>query len=270
MIGALFPELFPPAARFYWARYLKYTLPFARRLIAVSECTRRDLLRLTRVPADHIDVILNGLEPGLEPLVEPAARIRLRTRLRLPSQFFLYVGTLEPRKGIDTLIEAFAETAPRIKEDLVIAGKRGWSFQALFDQVLSAGLERKVHFLDYVDDRDLAGLYSLATAFVLPSRYEGFGLTVLEAMACGAPVIASNAGALPEVLGNAGIFVAPDDMHGLANALWQVSRDKAFADDLRARGLVRAKLFSWADAATRTAVVYARSLESAPKSRPAS
>jgi glycosyltransferase involved in cell wall biosynthesis len=256
LIGVLFAKNFPLASRLYWSRYLPYTLRATSHIITLSHHTKRDIVRLTRIPPQHISVVPPGLARFQFPPDEQDAE-SVRLRLQLPEKFFLFVSTLEPRKGVDTLLNAFAFTANQIPEHLVIVGKRGWYFQALFAQVRRLGLGARVHFADYIADQDLPALYFLATAFVFPTRYEGFGLTALEAMACGAPVIASNTSSLPEVVGRAGILLAPNDAHGFAQAMLAVATSPAERLRLRALGLERAQLFSWDTAAQQLLQIYA-------------
>jgi len=258
LIGVLFPQNFPPVARFYWSRYLPRTLRAARHMITLSEHTRRDVLRLAGVPADAITVIPPGVDARFHAIQDSATLAEVRARQHLPDRYFLFVGTLEPRKGIDTLIEAYRQIAAAGAEHLVIVGKRGWHDAPLRQRVSALGLDRRVHFADYVADEDLPAVYRLATAFVFPSRYEGFGLPPLEAMACGTPVISSNASSLPEVVGGAGILVAPDDVAGYARAMRELAADEPRRRAFAAAGLERAQSLTWQRAARETAAVYAR------------
>lgn len=256
LIGVLYSQNFPPASRFYWSRYLPYTLRAASHLITLSENTKRDLIRLAQLADNRISIVPPGLDSRFQPIRDTTRLRETSSRLELPAQFFLFVSTLEPRKGVDTLLRAFAAISSAVPEDLVIVGKRGWYYETLFAQVKTAGLNQRVHFADYVSDEDLVSVYALATAYVFPSRYEGFGLTPLEAMACGTPVVSSDSSSLPEVIGDAGILVAPEDVNGFASALSSLSGNKSQRADLMARGLERAKLFSWQRAAIRMQEIY--------------
>jgi glycosyltransferase involved in cell wall biosynthesis len=256
LIGVLFSRNFPLVARFYWSRYLPVTLRRARRLIAISEQTRRDLSRLAGVPGGRVRVIYPGRDESFRRLDGGPALEAARAQLRLPGRFFLFVGTLEPRKGWDTLVAAFSRIAALVAEDLVLVGRRGWGFEGLLAQLKRLGLESRIHLLDYVPQGQLPLVYNLARALVFPSRYEGFGLPPLEAMACGTPVIASNAASLSEVLDDAGVLVPPDDVAGFARAMLDLSRNDALHEDLRARGLQQAGQFSWRRAARETVALY--------------
>jgi glycosyltransferase involved in cell wall biosynthesis len=257
LIGVLFAKNFPLASRFYWSRYLPFTLRATAHIVTLSHHTKRDIVRLTRLPPQHISVVPPGLDERFFLRADAEHAESVRARLNLPQKYFLFVSTLEPRKGVDTLLSAFALIAHQVPEHLVIVGKRGWYYRPLFAQVQRSGLAARVHFADYLADADLTALYALATAFVFPSRYEGFGLPPLEAMACGAPVICSNASSLPEVVGHAGILLAPNDAIGFARAMLAVATSEAERMRLRALGRERAQLFSWAQAAQQLLQIYA-------------
>jgi glycosyltransferase involved in cell wall biosynthesis len=181
--------------------------------------------------------------------------------LRLGARpYALFVGTLEPRKNLPLLIEAFAEVRRRLDAQLLIAGPRGWLDEPIFAAHARSDLGDAVRFLGRLDEHDLAVLYSHAGVFVLPSLYEGFGLPVLEAMACGAPVVSSNAGPLPEVAGDAAVLLPPEDPAAWAEAIGQVLGSPGLAEDLRRRGFRRARMFSWQRAARQTREVYREAL----------
>jgi len=260
LIGVLFSRNFPPISRFYWSQYLPFTLRAPRHLITLSEHTKRDVVRLARIPPNTITVVPAACDARFRVISDLRELDAARLRLQLPPRFFLFISTLEPRKGIDTLLAAYERIAAHVDEHLVIVGKRGWYYRTLFARARAIGLER-IRFADYVSDDDLPFVYNLATAFVFPSRYEGFGLTPLEAMACGAPVISSSAASLPEVIGDAGILIAPNDVTSFAYAMSSLAANRARREELRARGVERAKMFSWERAAKEMAECYARVFE---------
>ncbi len=263
LIGQLFPENLPPVARWYWLRWLPWSVRLARQIIADSEHTRRDIVRLLGLPPERITVVPLAADRRFTP-APPAAVAELRARLGLPDIMALYVGTLEPRKGLDTLVAAWAELASELPDArLVLGGKPGWYIARLDEQIQRLGLAKRVQLLGYVADADLPTLYSAATVFAFPSRYEGFGLPPLEAMACGAPVITSDSSSLPEVVGDAGRCVAVDDAPALAAALRDVLASPALQAELRRRGLARAAEFTWQRTAALTAAVYRRALGAA-------
>jgi glycosyltransferase involved in cell wall biosynthesis len=256
LIGLLFPTNLPPVSRFYWSRWLPQTVRWADRIVAVSEHTRRDLNRLLAIPVESIEIIHEGVDKAFRPLQNQATLESVRQKYDLPAAMILYLGTLEPRKGLDTLIAAYGALAADVLHDVVIAGKRGWYTEPLFQQVEALGLGQRVHFTDYIPDEDLPALYNLAHLFVYPSRYEGFGLPVLEAMACGVPVVCTNAASVPEIVGDAALLVPPDDVEALAAAMRRVLDDRVLEAELVARGLERARSFTWEETARRTVQIY--------------
>ena len=203
----------------------------------------------------------HGCEARFNPARDAASIDAAAARYGLPKRYVLAVGTLEPRKNLTTLLRAFARLREGSAVDpavgLVIAGARGWLDDPIFEAVQSLGLERAVNFPGFVDDDDLPALYQGAELFVFPSLHEGFGLPLLEAMACGVPVVASNASALPEVAGGAALLVDPHDAEALAQAIARVLGDEALRARLRDAGVARAAQFSWQTAARRTLDAYA-------------
>lgn len=260
LIGVLFSENFPPASRLYWSRYLPFSVRAARHIITLSENTKSDLIRLTHTPSNRITVIPPGVDARFRVIDESFLLREAQAQLKLPPRFFLFVSTLEPRKGIDTLLSAYSGIASKVSEHLLIVGKRGWYHETLFAQVHALGLQDRVHVADYLPAQDLPFVYNLATALVFPSRYEGFGLVPLEAMACGTPVISSHAASLPEVIGDAGILLAPEDVYGFSHAMMELASNKELCAQLRACGLRRAGGFSWGRAVDAVSDCYSRVL----------
>lgn len=257
LIGMLYPQNLPKVSRLYWSRWLPFTTGHADAIIADSECTRRDILRLLRLPPERVQVIHLGVEERFHPQHREATGA-CRSRYRLPEEFILYVGTLEPRKGVDTLINAYVKLAGRYPHQLVIAGKRGWYYQSIFQRVADLGLAGRVRFLDYVPDDDLPSLYASATVFAFPSSYEGFGLPVLEAMASGTPVVCSDGSSLREIAAQSALAVPSGQPEALAAALESVLAGAGLRDDLRQKGLERAAKFTWEKTARETLEVYRR------------
>ncbi|MGQ0603952.1 MAG: glycosyltransferase family 4 protein, partial [Anaerolineales bacterium] len=181
----------------------------------------------------------------------------VRRQYKLPARFILYVGTIEPRKNLNTLLEAYAVLRRSLPDvGLVIAGGKGWLYDDFFARLRALSLEPHVTLTGYVPEADLPALINCAEVFAYPSVFEGFGLPPLEAMACGVPVIASNASSLPDVVGEAGLLLAPKDVRAWVEALSGVLVNPALRDDLRARGLRRAQSFTWQAAAQKTLAVY--------------
>jgi len=257
LIGMLFPKNLPPVSRQYWSKWLPFSIRRADAVIANSETTRQDIVRLVGLPAKDIDVAPLGVEACFQPR-PPDALKHFRSRYHLLEPFILYVGTIEPRKGIDTLIDALAILARRLPHHLILAGQPGWRCRPIIDRISDHRLKHRVRVLDYVPEEDLPWLYAAAEAFALPSRYEGFGLPILEAMAAGTPVVCSNAAALPETAGSAALLVPPNDSQALASSLAAVIHDPSLAAQLREQGLIRAKTYSWIETAKATIGVYQR------------
>lgn len=257
LIGMIFPKNLPPVARFYWARWLPFSIRFATHLIADSENTKRDVIRLVGVPESRLTVVPLAAGTDYRPIVDSGILQAIRKKYQLPTRFILFVSTIEPRKGLDTLLDAFSQISssdPEVK--LVIAGKQGWYTDRLCAQIARLGLKERIIFTGHVTDGDLPGLYNAAEVFAFPSRYEGFGLPVLEAMACGTPVVCSNSSSLPEVADDATLFVPPDDAHALFSALNQVLKSETVRCQMRERGLSQAARFSWEQTARKTLTVY--------------
>ncbi|HOV85400.1 MAG TPA: glycosyltransferase family 1 protein [Syntrophobacteraceae bacterium] len=256
LIGALFPGNFPPVSRWYWSSWLPKSIRWADRVIASSHSTRRDILRLTGVPGEKIHVVYPGVGEEFRP-VEDASRLeRTAAKYRLPRKFLLFVGTLEPRKGVDVLLEAFRLLAGETDHHLVLVGRAGWGVEDLPGQLRRADFCARVHWKGFIDPGDLANLYNLAGLLVFPSRYEGFGLPPLEAMACGVPVVCTETSSLPEVVGDAAIRVPVGEAHSLAEGILRALTDRELRERLRTLGLHRARTFSRDDAAGQVAAVY--------------
>jgi glycosyltransferase involved in cell wall biosynthesis len=189
---------------------------------------------------------------------DPERLAAVRRRYDLPERFILFLGAVEPRKNLLRLIEAFAALKPALRREtpLVVAGAHGWLNDSVRERVGKLGLDKSVLFPGYIAGDDVAALYSLATVFAYPSLWEGFGLPVLEAMACGTPVLTSNVSALPEVAGDAALFVTPTDVEAIADGLARLLDDAALRAELGARGVRRTAAFSWKRCARETLAVY--------------
>lgn len=256
-----FPQAFHAGNRLYLSRITALSCRRARRVIAVSQATAADLTRLLGIPSTKIDVVYNGVDDLFHPL-PPHEITAIRAKQGWPEQFILCLGTLEPRKNHVVLLEAYAHYRHMSERPLplLIGGGKGWYFQTIFERVKTLGLEAHVHFLGFVPARTLPWLYNAASLFVYPSRYEGFGLPVAEAMACGIPAITSTASSLPEVAGDAAPTLDPDDPEALAAAMHAILSEPARAAIIQQKGLARARQFRWAKTAADTAAVYARTL----------
>ncbi|MBV9355932.1 MAG: glycosyltransferase family 4 protein [Chloroflexi bacterium] len=230
----------------------------ARAIIAVSAATRRDLLRILKVPEHKVHVIHEAPGRQFRPLVNSALLASVRARYGLPTSFVLYVGTIEPRKNLPRLLRAFqlARRQGFSTHALVLVGHRGWKDAAVMRRVEELQLDGSVRMLGYVPTEDLVALYNLAEVLAFPSLYEGFGLPVVEAMACGTPVLTSPRGSLAEVAGDAAEFVDPLDVESIGDGLRRLLEDRNRRGELRAAGLARAARFHWDETAARTRRVY--------------
>lgn len=253
-----FPQLFPSVNRLYLRIMTQLSARRARRLIAVSEHAASESVCLLDVPRDRIDVVYHGVDPRFRPL-PPDQVAAFRDQHSLPERFVLFVGTLEPRKNLVRLVEAFARVRDG-QTKLVLVGGKGWLYDDLFAQVESLGLNEEVIFAGYVRSEELPLWYNAASALAYPSLYEGFGLPVLEAQACGTPVLTSNVSSLPEAGGEAALLVPPRDVAAIAEALNRLLMEAALRDELRERGLAHAEAFSWPSTARETVRVYRRAL----------
>jgi glycosyltransferase involved in cell wall biosynthesis len=256
LVPLRFPALVPARHRWAVRGLLGGALRRAHRVIAVSEATRSEVLARYRLRPERVVVVPEAAAAHFVPPSEPAlAAVRARYGLTRP--YVLFVGYLEPKKNLAALLDAVAALRRRGawgETELVIVGATGWGpAPAAHARVL--GLEGAVRFVGAASDADLPALYGGALAFVFPSLWEGFGLPVLEAMASGAPVVASNRGALPEVTGGAALLVDPAPAP-LTDALGRVLAEPALRERLRAAGLARAAAFSWERTARETLAVY--------------
>lgn len=251
------PEIHLPLNRWYSRLTIPLFLRRADAIICVSQDTKNDAVRFFGLDRSRIWVIPEGVNPRFQPVRDPAVLAGVRARYNLPKRFVLNVGTIEPRKNLISLWEAYrALRTEGNAEKLVVVGKKGWLYQETFVRLRELGLEGEVIFPGYVPDEDLPALYTLAECFTFPSLSEGFGLPPLEAMACGCPVVCSNSSSLPEVCGDAAILVPPTDVANLTAALRRVIREPALQGELRVRGLKQAARFTWQSTARRTLEVY--------------
>ncbi len=257
LIFQFFPDYHLPLNRWFLANAMPHFLRRADAIIAVSECTKRDAIRFYNLPPEKITVIYEGVNPALRRVTDPNLIAQARARYAHNQPFMLFVSTIEPRKNIRALIDAMHILRERgLAHRLVIAGRKGWLYKSVFDHIRQLGMESEIDFLGYVPETALSLLYGACDAFVFPSLYEGFGLTPLEAMTCGAPVICSNTSSLPEVVGDAALLVNPHDVGEIAAAIERVLADRALREKMRAKGIQQAARFSWARAARETLAVY--------------
>jgi glycosyltransferase involved in cell wall biosynthesis len=253
------PECALPSLIAYLDAVVPRALRAAERVIAVSRSTAHDLSTRLRVPPAKIAVIPLGVDPQFHPVRERETLAALRTRYGLEQPFALAVGTIEPRKNYERLIAAFARarTARGGPRMLAFAGRDGWLFESVYDAVQRYRVADHVRFLGYVPDAELPALYSAADLLAMASLYEGFGIPILEAMACGTPVLCGDGGSLPEVAGRAALVIPSEDTSALATGLVRLCADEDLRRRLIAAGRERAHLFTWEAAARAHLKVYA-------------
>lgn len=250
------PETAYPTLRAYLERTVPASARRASHIIAVSEATRQDVIRLLGIPPDRVTTIMEGVGHQFRPPVDrPAAQDALR-RHGVSRPYLLSVGTLEPRKNYPRLLEAYALLRGQgVTEHLVIAGRRGWLFEPALERLDALGLRPHVSIIE-PGDQDLIALYGMARVFVYASLYEGFGIPPLEAMACGTAVACSATSSLPEVTGDAALYFDPCDVDDIAGTIGRLLRDGELRGRLRERGLARAAELTWDRTAGETVRLY--------------
>lgn len=255
-----YPMTHPADRRAYFESYFPKRLKNSDHFITISDFSKRELSELYGVPLEKITTVyLGGLSQG-DPSPEEVAAFRKEKNL--PERYFLYCGNLEPRKNLPLLIAAYSLALKKepLLPPLVLVGSPSWLSEDIFSAIRKESLGEKVLVTGYVPYGDLPLYYAGATAFFFPSLYEGFGLPVLEAMEKGLPVAASDCSSIPEVLGDAGLLIPPEDAGGWAEALLRLSGDEILRRELSKKSLERAKLFSWQRAARETRAVYEKTL----------
>lgn len=254
------PECSSPALLEYLLDAVPRSVARADLVLADSENTRRDVIELLGVPAERTRVVYAGLEEGLGRVDDAAVRQAALARYGITPPYILAVGTLQPRKNLARLIRALVLARERygLPHQLVIAGGKGWLYDDILDAAHAAGAA--VLLAGYVADADLPALYSAAELFAYPSLYEGFGLPILEAMACGTPVLTSTTSSMPEVAGDAALLVEPADVEAIATGLWRLISDRALRETLVQRGYARLERFTWPAAARELLAAYEQCL----------
>ena len=259
LIYYLYPDACPNKLGYLYAKtMLKYVARKSKLVIAVSFSSKKDIVKYLKIPEEKVCVIYHGISKKYHPIKNPENFLK---KYNLPVNYILYIGNHEPRKNIIGLIKAYSISKFKNDYFLVIGGKKDPRRKKTYEVVKELSLEDKVIFTDYIVEEDLPAIYSAAKLFVFPSFYEGFGLPPLEAMACGTPVICSNATSLPESVGDAAITVEPGDNNGLAKAIDKVLSIQVLREELIRKGIERAKKFSWENTAKRTIEVYKIALE---------
>ncbi len=256
-----YPQFLTAESHRYYNQQIEWAVRRVDHILADSHATKSDLTLLLGVPPEKVTVVHLAADPAFRPLPEAEAR-KVAVQYDLEPGYLLFVGTLEPRKNLPGLLQAYrlllneeVTTAP-----LVLIGGKGWLYDEVFERVEVLRLTEHVRFLHDVSDADLVGLYNSAGVLAMPSFYEGFGLPALEAMACGTPVVVAERASLPEVAGEAGLLMNPDDPDDIARALARVLTDEPLRARMRELGLAQAARFTWEETARKTLAIYRREL----------
>ncbi len=248
-----YPETVNKKTKNWLSLTLKGSCRRADAIVTVSEFSKGEIVRYLGVKPEKITVVYNGVNLDLyHPNYKEEQINEVKRRYQICDEYFLYLGTLEPRKNVERMIEAFAllkKANHKMALQLVIAGGKGWLYESIFRRVKEFELEKDIIFTGYVAEKEVPVLMSGAMAFLFPSLYEGFGIPPIEAMACGTPVITSNAASLPEVVGSAALTVDPYQIEALAEAMHRIAVDEGLRSNLRTLGLEQAKKYTWKNAA---------------------
>lgn len=254
----MFKGIYTGFMNYYQKWTARFAAKYAARILSVSETTKKDLIRIYKTYPGKIAVTHLGLAFGFRPMKYEEAQPVLDKYGLVYQKYVLFVGTIQPRKNIIRLVEAFKKLRieSHIEEKLVIAGARGWLWEPILKKVKMAGLDGSTKYLDYIASEDLPYLYAGAKLLTLPALYEGFGFPPLEAMASGVPVIVSNVSSLPEIVGEAGVLVDPNSADSIADGLQKVLTDDNLRKEMIRKGLERAKEFTWENTARKTLEVF--------------
>jgi len=256
-----YPETFTPPLRNYLNQVVPRSIRKANHVLADSQATKEDLIEIWNIDEKKITVLYAGVNPSFRPPTDRGKFTEVRKKYDLGDEPYIFsVSTIQPRKNYQMLIKAFKDVAKNYPHNLIIAGGRGWLYEETFNEVIAQGLEDRVRFIGFVDDEDLPALYSEATLFVFPSLYEGFGLPVLEAMACGVPVIVSGASSLPEVASEAALMLPPQEQRLWSSAIRDLLDNPNRRAQMVAGGFLRVRQFGWKRAATQLSGVLQRLL----------
>lgn len=257
-----YPKLFPSGQQVSTKVVVPRTLKKAKKIVAVSQATKNDIIELFDIPEDKIEVIYNGLDKRFFERASEKEIEEIKARYNIKKRYILFIGTLEPRKNIERLVEAFNRVrAKKTDWQLVVAGREGWSAEKIYEKAMSSPYRKDIIFTGYIAADDVNPLLSGAEIFVSPSIYEGFGMPVTEALAQGLPVITSKYGSLPEVAGKAAILIDPYEVTDIAGAINLLIEDKKFRDEIREIGFKQAQKYSWEKCARDTLKVYQQALD---------
>lgn len=255
--SVLFPQYFTKLTNIY-TKLFPIILKNTDYIVTISENSKKDIMKIFKILKEKITVTYLGIENKFKPIKNNIDLVTIRKKYNLTKEFILFVGTIEPRKNLIFLIKAFAKIVPIHGENiqLVIVGKTGWEKHMIYSLPDRLGVKDRVRFLNNVSEDDLVLFYNSALTFIYPSLYEGFGLPVLEAMACGCPVITSKVSSLPEVVGDAAFLINPKKEGEIVNAIMNVITKKNLRSKLSNGGIKRVRKFNWEDCARETLGVY--------------
>jgi len=257
-----FPELFKKSDLYQLVNWSKHSILNSRHIFTISQSSKKDIIKNYNVNPSKITVTYPGYDTKRFKPQQTSKITRVKKKYKVNTDYIIFVGTLQPRKNIERLIDAFASIVHSqqltVNLSLVIVGKKGWMYESIFNKVEQLGLDQNVIFTDYVSDDDLSALISGAKAYVLPSLWEGFGIPVIEAQACGVPVVVSNVSSMPEIVGDSAILVNPKSVDAIAEGIRKVLTSPKTSSDFAAKGFNNIKRFSWQTCADQTLKVLAQ------------
>jgi glycosyltransferase involved in cell wall biosynthesis len=257
LIAILYGQDIPFFSRQFFGRWMPFSYKFADRIIAISNHTKKDIIKFLHVPEEKIKVIYLAAADTFRKKNTKEEIEKIKAKYQTGDKYILHTGTLNPRKNLEFLIKVFHEVIKELPNyNLVIAGKKGWYYEGLFELVSKLNLDKKVIFAGYIPDEDAPILYQGSSLFVFPSLYEGFGLPPLEAMSSGVPVVSSNTSSLPEVIGDGGILLSPQDKSAWIKAIKKILKDDNFRKKMSQKAIDQAQSFSWEKCAKETLAVY--------------
>ncbi len=256
-----YPQVLSTSRRLYLRLFTALSCRRAKRVIAISQSTARDVHASFGIPLEKIDVAPPGYDASIYKPIPADEIAAFRARRNLPERFWLFLGTLEPRKNLPMLLQAYAALPDNQRLPLILAGGKGWDYQAIFEAIDQYKLKNWVQLPGYLPVEELPLWYNSAEVFLYPSVFEGFGIPVLEAMACGTPVIISNASSLPEVAGSAGLSLPPHAVDQWTEALRRVYSDSNWREQVVEQGFIEAKRYSWQGTAIETVRSYQQALQ---------
>lgn len=252
-----YPNLFNKNDLYQLVNWSKYSIQKSKHIFTISESTKEDIVKNYNINPSKISITHMGYNqttfmPQTKSTIE-----KVKTKYKIEGDYIIYVGTLQPRKNIECLVEAFNQVIQNQESKihnlkLVIVGKKGWLYDTIFQKVQNLNLTSKVIFTDYVPEEDLPALIAGSKLYILPSLYEGFGIPVVEAQACGVPVVVSNTSSLPEVVGDSGILVDPQRLSSIAGGINKILSDEKLSKELVTKGFVNIRRFSWQKCAHET------------------